>query len=289
MPAWSGLQKVSAAISPRRSRAIWSARSKRARRARSRFERVATPKSRRLHRGVPGRTRRAQAGQRARVRRWTRIEPRGFPSQRRSRRGPDRAAGRASASASCGAVEATRSAVGQNTNLGIMLLCAPLARAAELRAARMREAVAGVLAELDVEDADLAFRAIALANPGGLGRATRHDVSQRASVTLLEAMAKRRRGIGSRGNTPRASQTFSTSARRALEAASRRWPDCPAAATLAVYFGFLAAFPDTHILRKSASTRPSTCNAKRRRCTRSRRTPTIPPNCGNGRCCSMRA
>ena len=35
-----------------------------------------------------------------------------------------------------------------------------------------------------------------------------------------------------------------------LEAASRSWPDCPAAATLSVYLGFLAAFPDTHIQRK---------------------------------------
>ena len=50
-----------------------------------------------------------------------------------------------------GAIEATRAAVGQNTNLGIVLLCAPLARAAELRAARMQEAVAGVLAKLDVD------------------------------------------------------------------------------------------------------------------------------------------
>ena len=35
-----------------------------------------------------------------------------------------------------------------------------------------------------------------------------------------------------------------------LEAASRRWPNCPAAATLSVYLGFLAEFPDTHIQRK---------------------------------------
>jgi len=33
--------------------------------------------------------------------------------------------------------------------------------------------------------------------------------------------------------------------------------------------------------------RVSRSNAKRRRCTRSRRTPMIPPNCGNGRSCSM--
>ena len=149
-----------------------------------------------------------------------------------------------------GAIEATRAAVGQNTNLGIVLLCAPLARAAELRAARMREAVAGVLAELDVEDADLTFRAIALAAPAGLGRAERHDVSQRASVTLLEAMSEAAaRDRIARQYAMGFADVFDLGAPW-LEAASRRWPNCPAAATLSVYLGFLAAFPDTHIQRK---------------------------------------
>jgi len=40
-----------------------------------------------------------------------------------------------------GAVEATRAAVGRNTNLGIILLCAPLAAAAEERASDLRAAV----------------------------------------------------------------------------------------------------------------------------------------------------
>ncbi len=65
------------------------------------------------------------------------------------------------------AVEATFAAVGVNTNLGIILLCAPLAAAAERQSADLRAAVTDVLAALDVEDADLAFRAIARASPAG--------------------------------------------------------------------------------------------------------------------------
>lgn len=149
-----------------------------------------------------------------------------------------------------GAIEATRAAVGQNTNLGIVLLCAPLARAAEMPAARLQDSIAGVLARLDVRDADLAFRAIALAAPGGLGRAERHDVSQRASVTLLEAMneAAVRDRIARQYATDFA-DVFNLGSPW-WEAASRRWPQSPAAATLCVYLGFLAAFPDTHIQRK---------------------------------------
>src|SRR5262245_46134541 len=87
-----------------------------------------------------------------------------------------------------GAVQATRAAVASNTNLGIILLCAPLAAAAEqssdLCPSALRTAVAGVLEALDVEDAALAFRAITLASPGGLGAAARHDVRAPATVSL---------------------------------------------------------------------------------------------------------
>jgi triphosphoribosyl-dephospho-CoA synthase len=154
-----------------------------------------------------------------------------------------------------GAIEATHAAVGQNTNLGIVLLCAPLARAAELRAARMphgrlRDAVADVLSDLNVQDADLAFRAISLAAPGGLGRSERHDVGEPASATLLEAMieAAARDRIARQYATGFA-DIFDLGSPW-LETASRRWAHCSAAATLCVYLGFLAAFPDTHIQRR---------------------------------------
>ena len=148
------------------------------------------------------------------------------------------------------AIEATHAAVGHNANLGIVLLCSPLARAAELKGVKMRAAVRTVLASLDVEDADLAFRAIMLAAPGGLGRVERHDVSRPAAVTLLEAMseAAARDSIARQYATSFA-DVFDIGA-PLLEAAFRRWPSDPAAAALAVYLGFLAAFPDSHIQRK---------------------------------------
>src|SRR5262249_15127147 len=51
------------------------------------------------------------------------------------------------------AVQATAAAVDTNTNLGIILLCAPLAAAAERAPSDLRGALADVLDALDVEDA----------------------------------------------------------------------------------------------------------------------------------------
>ncbi|NUT13928.1 MAG: triphosphoribosyl-dephospho-CoA synthase [Cupriavidus sp.] len=91
------------------------------------------------------------------------------------------------------AVQASWAAAGCNTNLGIVLLCAPVARAVDLRPdatapADLREAIDGVLHELDLEDAQGAFRAIAQARPGGLGTAPDQDVNQPPSVDLRTAM-----------------------------------------------------------------------------------------------------
>ena len=85
------------------------------------------------------------------------------------------------------AVEATRAACGQNTNLGILLLAAPLAAAAQAGGS-LPDALARLLAGLDVADAASAYRAIRLASPGGLGRSEHHDVAAEPVVTLLEAM-----------------------------------------------------------------------------------------------------
>ncbi len=90
------------------------------------------------------------------------------------------------------AVRATRAAAGCNTNLGIILLCAPLAAAGEgaggadlpaLQASLLR-----VLAGLGVDDARAAYRGIAQANPGGLGRAASQDVASEPTVDLRTAM-----------------------------------------------------------------------------------------------------
>jgi triphosphoribosyl-dephospho-CoA synthase len=85
------------------------------------------------------------------------------------------------------AVRATRRVVGTNTNLGIALLLAPLAAVPE--GVGLRAGVGRVLAGLTVEDARLAYEAIRLAAPGGLGRAAEQDVSAEPTQTLREVMA----------------------------------------------------------------------------------------------------
>ena len=97
------------------------------------------------------------------------------------------------------ATEETRRLVGSNTNLGIILLLAPLAKACPGAAGpgEIRERVNAVLGSLDVEDARLSYRAIRLARPGGLGRMAEADIADEPSITLLEAMrlAKERDSI----------------------------------------------------------------------------------------------
>jgi triphosphoribosyl-dephospho-CoA synthase len=92
------------------------------------------------------------------------------------------------------AVAASWVAVGCNTNLGIVLLCAPIAAAFERFpqakvAVSLQRAIEAVLADLDRDDAAAAFRAIAMAQPGGLGQAPAEDVRQPPTLGLREAMA----------------------------------------------------------------------------------------------------
>jgi triphosphoribosyl-dephospho-CoA synthase len=147
-----------------------------------------------------------------------------------------------------GAVEATLAAVGTNTNLGIVLLCAPLAAAAE-RSTPLRTALAIELAMLDRDDAELAFRAIVRSAPAGLGRAERHDVFAPATVTLKAAMAEA-------AGRDRVACQYATDfedvfglGEGALTSALLRWDD-RRWATLATYLAFLAGFADSHIVRK---------------------------------------
>jgi triphosphoribosyl-dephospho-CoA synthase len=85
-------------------------------------------------------------------------------------------------------VRATRGVSGANTNLGIVLLLAPLARAA-VRGGALRERLGDVLRALTVDDARAAYAAIRLAGAGGLDEPVEHDVRDEPRVTLREAMA----------------------------------------------------------------------------------------------------
>jgi triphosphoribosyl-dephospho-CoA synthase len=84
------------------------------------------------------------------------------------------------------AIEATRAITSTNTNLGIVLLLAPLAKAP--RELPLAVGVQAVLNGLDAKDGRLVYDAIRLAQPGGMGRVQEHDVSGPAPPDLMEAM-----------------------------------------------------------------------------------------------------
>jgi triphosphoribosyl-dephospho-CoA synthase len=85
-------------------------------------------------------------------------------------------------------VEASHRAAPANTNLGIALLLAPLAKAA-LEGGPLRTRVDATLRVLDVADARAAYAAIRLAAAGGLDERVEHDVRSEPTVSLREAMA----------------------------------------------------------------------------------------------------
>src|SRR5947199_8966011 len=92
------------------------------------------------------------------------------------------------------AVEATSRWVPSNTNLGLVLLLAPLARHARQPGGRgggtpLRARLAATLTETTVADARDAYAAIRLAAPGGLGRAPEQDVSGTPTMPLGATMA----------------------------------------------------------------------------------------------------
>jgi triphosphoribosyl-dephospho-CoA synthase len=147
------------------------------------------------------------------------------------------------------AVEATARWAKSNTNLGIVLLLAPLARAAAREGGDLRSRVAAVLDETTVADAADAYAAIRRARPGGLGASRTEDVSAAPTVTLRDAMALAAdRDTIAREYATGFALTFDVGA-PALAGARRRgltWSD----ATVECFLALLAAVPDTHVARK---------------------------------------
>jgi len=121
----------------------------------------------------------------------------------------------------------TRRLVATNTNLGMILLLAPLARAAARLEAGgdLRAALGRVLADLTVQDARLAYEAIRAASPAGMGEVDRHDVGEDdVTVTLREAMDAAASAIPSPGSTSPTSRSRSRSAPARCAAAGRTAP-----------------------------------------------------------------
>jgi triphosphoribosyl-dephospho-CoA synthase len=150
-----------------------------------------------------------------------------------------------------GAVTASFEATGLNTNLGIVLLCVPLAAAAgaAIGKADLPARLKSVLAGLDRDDAANVFQAIVRASPAGLGRAEEQDVSAPPTATLREAMAL----AASRDRIARA---YVTDYEEIFEFGlpqlehARRHAEGEDEAITTLHMSYLAAFADSHIVRK---------------------------------------
>ena len=160
------------------------------------------------------------------------------------------------------AVRATWRAVQCNTNLGIVLLSAPIVVAQERRALAgpgrsLAASIRDVLDALDVDDARAAYRAIALASPAGLGSAPEQDVSEAPTVGLRDAMALAAdRDRIARQYAQAYADVFDAGVapfEHAFELARRRGDAGRVAAIRAMqcaFLEFLASWPDSHIARK---------------------------------------
>jgi triphosphoribosyl-dephospho-CoA synthase len=149
------------------------------------------------------------------------------------------------------AVEASYAAAGCNANLGIVLLCAPLAYAAGeiARGETLSRRLADVLKGLDRLDAEEAFAAIAHAQPAGLGQVEKGDVNKTAEITLREAMAL----AAARDRIALAYVTdfadifeFAVPLLRQIRRVARK----PELAVTTLHMHLLARFTDSHIARK---------------------------------------
>ena len=83
-------------------------------------------------------------------------------------------------------VEATRQVVGHNTNLGIILLIAPLAAVPPSKS--LAEGIDEVLKNTTVDDSIAVYEAIRRAQPAGLGEVKDQDLHQAPTQNLVECM-----------------------------------------------------------------------------------------------------
>jgi triphosphoribosyl-dephospho-CoA synthase len=149
------------------------------------------------------------------------------------------------------AVAATRAAVSCNTNLGIVLLAAPLIAAAETApdGAGLQARLQAVLDGLTVEDAAAAYEAIRIASPAGLGQAAAQDVAAAPTVTLRAAMALAAdRDRIARQYVRGYEDVFSLGVAGIDRLLAAGYD--PAWAAALVHMDFLASIPDSHVARK---------------------------------------
>ncbi|MBM82593.1 MAG: triphosphoribosyl-dephospho-CoA synthetase [Planctomycetaceae bacterium] len=145
------------------------------------------------------------------------------------------------------AIEATQTELGKNTNLGIVLLLAPLA-AARLRKPLQNE-IASVLDGCSEIDSALVFEAIRLANAGGMGKVEEEDIWDVPKMNLREVMrlAEERDLIAQQYSTDFA---FVLSDGVELYKSELQRNSTPESAIVGLQLQVMSQFPDSLIARK---------------------------------------
>lgn len=143
------------------------------------------------------------------------------------------------------AIQATRAVTAVNTNLGLALLLAPLAAVpAHLS---LEQGLEPVLARLDLADSHAVYQAIALTQPGGLGRVNRGDVTTGPTGTLREMMAL---AAGHDAIAAEYAQGFPRVLQVGVPSLQRWQAHGPATAVVATQLELLTRCPDSLIARK---------------------------------------
>jgi len=145
------------------------------------------------------------------------------------------------------AIVATRQLVDVNTNLGTLLLIAPLARVPRDRA--LATGVIDVLDGLSADDARQIYEAIRLAEPGGLGQVDEMDVAESPPPDVLVAMqAAAERDLVARQYINRFDQVLNFVAPSLIEGVQDGWRLTDS--IIHTQMRLMAQFPDSLIARK---------------------------------------
>ncbi len=148
-------------------------------------------------------------------------------------------------------VEATLSAVHCNTNLGMVLLIAPIIRVFEqlVSPGDFQDLIKPTLMSLEQQEAQDIFAAIRLANPGGLGKVDKYDVNSPLDIDIYSAMDAAKEWDLIALQYANGYREIVNLGIKCLQNYHNRWNSVEWA-VVACYLMYMASFPDSHIRRK---------------------------------------
>lgn len=151
-------------------------------------------------------------------------------------------------------VEATLAATDCNTNLGMILLAAPVIRVFEQVAspADFQGSIKSLLRSLEREESRDIFAAISLANPGGLGKVDKYDVNTPGDVDIFTAMDAAKEWDHIALQYVNGYREVINMGVKCLQTCHNRWNSVEWG-VVACYLMYMASFPDSHIRRKHGS------------------------------------